>query len=141
MKNLNKKIGAVALAGMVVFGGFAASGAQAFANSFGPYGQLELALEGKADISKKMKEDMEELEAKIESLGYKVLISYKNEDLLKSDAQKMYPHSERFLKKSIDFNKLSKRGEDYFRNYLSYRKAPVSIIKFKGEYHFIKKFK
>ena len=44
MKNLNKKIGAIALAGMVVFGGVAAGGVQVFASEVG-FSQQEQQLE------------------------------------------------------------------------------------------------
>ena len=56
MKNLYKKIGALVLAGMVVAGGFAASGAQSFAFS-GDYGQLRLALKNEAHISENMEKN------------------------------------------------------------------------------------
>ena len=136
MKNLNKKIGAVALAGMVVLGGFAASGAQSFAFS-GDYGQLELALEGKAYISEEMEKDMKKLKAKINGLGYNydVIIAYHNADMLKSDAQGRYSDFNSQLQRQINLD--SRIGERMLKYRLS-NKPYVSIVKFEGQYYFIK---
>ena len=57
MKNLYKKIGALVLAGMVVAGGFAASGAQSFAGSKSSSQKWE-QLEDQRDIAKEKVEKM-----------------------------------------------------------------------------------
>ena len=82
MKNLYKKIGALVLAGMVVAGGFAASGAQSFASSevLKYHGGLELL--SNKDLKNVDNEDRKELYGMLPSGDYQISKGYVVKSLL-----------------------------------------------------------
>ena len=128
MKNLNKKIGAVALAGMVVFGGFAAGGVQSFA-----------AEQASSVVKEKIQDDgVQELQAMINLLYfvniYKVLESSKDKKKLISKAEKICEGSKFFVRGSMKLN--SKSPEKSLNNILG-RKLGALVVKFGDNYYLI----
>ena len=125
MKNLNKKIGAIALAGMMVAGGFVASGVSAHAFEF-PYPSI---MEGGGEdlLNSEDKNNIKEVEEVSNKLGVVLLDASKYSDKMNRFLGKYFPSQKEKLSKSkglISDNKenlevqlrgLKSLGEDYVR--------------------------
>ena len=127
MKNLYKKISAVLLAGMVVAGGFAASGAQSFALLYGP-GSEQIADEG-------MKKLQDIIDDSIYAGVYKVINSYKVEGVLLQDVYSKHPDGGF----SPVVSRLSKRYPDRHLKSLLARKLNIVMVQSGGKYYLIEK--
>ena len=126
MKNLNKKIGAVALAGMVVAGGVAAAGVQSFAAS-----------ESKSLIGQEQQQNNEKAERRLNFYcgfnGYKVLDSFNNPKDIKKEARK-HAGISRVYSSIIDLN--SENIFDKLDRLLSGR-WNIVMVRYEGMYYLI----
>ena len=136
MKNLYKKLGAIALAGMVVAGGFAASGAQSFANSKKPYPYLIQKFQKEEELEKKREEAKEKVQKIIESFGnsdYEVVKSYFSKNIIQKDLIDNYSHL------GIPYLRIPRvRRNSQLKSLLSFNYS-VFMVEFDGMYHLIVK--
>ena len=128
MKNLYKKLGAIALAGMVVAGGFAASGAQSFA----AYGRYHGGIKFENEIEEK-DEGSKELEKMIGYSNFKVSQPFYNGHFLKDAVQEEYPS----LRRSNSIIGI-RPGSKMLRN-IARSGNDVIMVRFKSAYYAIVK--
>lgn len=127
MKNLNRKLSVIALSGMAVFGGVAASGVQAFA------APKEVVVEQEVKD-----EDEVKLQSMINELQYgniyKVIESSKNRNAILDKAEAKHRGSKFFQKRSVSLNQHNpKRSLDrLLRN-----RYDAVVVKFNGKYFLI----
>lgn len=128
MKNLNKKIGAVALASMVVLGGFAASGAQSFADSY--YREMELLEESV------VKDEFGEKLQSIVGSNHKVSIPYHVEDFFKSAVRDKYG-SRNISRSILNLNRIKNLSSSKMFNNLLKSKYNIIMVRFGDKYYAI----
>ena len=122
VENLNRKLSVIALSGMAVFGGVAASAVPAF------------AAQPKVKVEQQAQDKVEELQELIEKLGYdriyKAVRSGGRKELL-NEAQQIASNSRFFNRgvRSVSESKPEKSLEKILRQ----RQAAI-VVKFQGEF-------
>ena len=125
MKNLNRKLSVIALSGMAVFGGVAASGVQAFAA-------------GGVAVKQEVQEDgVQKLQSEIRKAGfsgiYQVVKSGNRADLL-DEAQEISKGSKFFVRGSMSVNQSNpKRSLERILG----RKHRALVLRFAGDCYLV----
>ena len=125
MKNLNRKLSVIALSGMAVFGGVAASGVQAFAAG------------GAAVKQEVQKNGVAELQKQIDRAGFGgiyVVVKQGNRQKLLAEAQDIAKNSKFFVRGSMSVNHNNPKKS--LERILG-RKHAALVLRYKGENYLV----